>query len=152
MSDDRKLAASLWALQKHPAIDDEMADAIRRAADRITAHCEERDALRVYCRDLMKARDEARDATQRLREERRWVAVAERLPERHTTVFVRAVRRGDYGYTEDEECMTFAKFGDQHYSEPTPTWRETVPTARHSMGITVTHWMPLPAPPPEPAP
>ncbi len=87
--------------------------------------------------------DRLRSEIARLREERRWVPVGERLPEIDVPVWVRAVRRGDYGYTEDEVCMTVATLG-RHYSEPTPTWRETVPAARHSMGITVTHWQPLP--------
>ena len=119
-------------------------------SDRRTSDATLIAALRILVRDIQSQDGaanaciaEAAERMEELVEERRWVPVGERLPEIDVPVWVRAVRRGDYGYTENEVCMTVAKLG-RHYSEPTPTWRETVPAARHSMGITVTHWMPLP--------
>ena len=35
---------------------------VRRLLEQFKLHCEERDALRVYCRDLMKQRDAAGEA------------------------------------------------------------------------------------------
>jgi hypothetical protein len=75
----------------------------------------------------------------RLREERRWIPVGERLPEVGVAYEVAAVRRGDYGYTEDEACITFAEYKLPSWASP-GGWIETVASPRYSNGLKVTHY------------
>ena len=72
----------------------------------------------------------------RLRQERRWIPVGERLPDEKVDVLARGVRRGDYGYTADETVVTLAWRSKDGWSE--------VRSPQHSGGFRCTEWMPLP--------
>jgi hypothetical protein len=87
----------------------------------------------------------AADEIERLRDERRWIPVSERLPEEYQTVLVMTdagVSAGEIRFP-DSECemdetwwMVFKDMRDRLNS-----WAGFIPLS------VVTHWMPLPEPP-----
>ena len=73
-----------------------------------------------------------RDENARLKEERRWIPVSERLPEDRSWAIVKTT-----DFTEPLAVLAQYCNGNWWWFE----WRE--------LQLTVTHWMPLPEPPQE---
>ena len=81
----------------------------------------------------------AADEIERLRNERRWVPVAERLPDIDANVLAAFSEDGKTRVCE----VLFADFSDED-EPPRPEWCGDYGRIAHE---NVTHWMPLPAPP-----
>ncbi len=66
----------------------------------------------------------------------------ETAPRDGSEIIAFGIKRGDYGYTSDEETWTGVR-----WSNESKCWLETKPATRYSNGFKPTHWMPLPPPP-----
>lgn len=71
-------------------------------------------------------------------EERRWIPVTERLPDRNGEYICR------HGYNGNTD-IKFTGVLEYYATDEKPHWQHD------SIGLTVTHWMPLPEPPKEDA-
>lgn len=72
----------------------------------------------------------------------------ETAPKDGREIIVYGVRRGDWGYTDDESTWTGARWSAGSYGFP-GSWLESKARPNYSTGFTPTHWIPLPAPPTE---
>ena len=73
-------------------------------------------------------------AALREQEERRWISVAERLPEKNGEYICR------HGYNGNTD-IKFTGVLEYYATDEKPHWQH------ESIGLIVTHWMPLPEPP-----
>lgn len=64
-------------------------------------------------------------------------------PRDGTTFLAFGVRRGDWGYTPDEETYTFGKWFSEGFSGK-GSFVEDCVTPRYSNGFTFKYWAPLP--------